>query len=210
MNPGAHVNIVVLYAEVVGYVVGMLRALAKCEHQTNIDVVYWDRKHINSSRFLIGNAGDVKFHARSSLNDENLLKLLYSRRPDIIYVSGWMDKGYLRAIRRYRAAGGSAKVVCGIDDQWKGTLRQYLGLVYFRLFYSKLFDFMWVSGKPQYHFAQRFGYGHEKIICNLYSADNEVFNKKSDFSKRFIFIGRFDPVKALDQLVDAYLALPAR
>ena len=209
MKPNTSIRIVVLYAEVVGYVVGMLRALTKCSSVAGIDTVFWDKKNTNSSRFLLSETIDqVRFHARSSLTDSGLVELLHSQKPDIIVVSGWMDAGYIRAVRRYRSGGGSAQVVCGIDDQWHGTLRQRLGMVYFRLFYSSLFDFMWVAGKPQYHYAQRLGYGHQQIITNLYSADNDVFSRKSTFSRRFVFIGRFDPVKALDQLLDAYLSLP--
>jgi len=209
MIQDTRLRIVFLYAEVVGYVVGMLKALAKCKPVRGIDVVFWDKKHINSSRFEIKEEIDlVKFHARSSFTDNGLIDLLHTRNPEIVFVSGWMDKGYLRAIRSYRSEGGVAQVVCGIDDQWESTLRQHLGRIYFRLRYSRLFDFMWVSGKPQYHYAQRLGYDRERIITNLYSADNEVFFKKSTFSKRFVFIGRFDPVKAVDQLLDAYLSLP--
>ncbi|MGC9966112.1 MAG: glycosyltransferase family 4 protein [Syntrophobacteraceae bacterium] len=202
------INVVILYSIAVHYVIGMLKALKKCGDNIDIDVVSWDRKGINSSQYLIEKVEGVQFHARSSLTDENLLALLRSRRPDIIYVSGWMDKGYLRAIRRYRAEGGRGRVVCGIDDQWEGRLRQRLGQVYFRLFYKNLYDFMWVAGKPQYHFAQRFGYGQERILCNMLSADTAVFNKKSDFSRRFVFVGRFDPLKGVDLLIDAYSALP--
>ncbi len=191
-----------------GHVVGVLKALLECDRKTEIDVVFWDKKHINSSRYVIEKTGPVKFHARSSLTDSGLVELLLSRNPHIIYISGWMDKGYLRAIARYRATGGSAQVVCGIDDQWKGTLRQHLGKIYFRLFYLKIFDFMWVSGKPQYHYAQRFGYDHERIISNLLSADTTIFNKKPVFSRRFVFIGRFAPEKGLDLLLDAYKSLP--
>ncbi len=208
MNQGEPIKIVFLYAEVVGYVVGMLKALMRCDRRLEIDVVYFDKKHVNSNQFVINGIESIKFHARSSLTNAQIVELLQEIKPDIIVVSGWWDKGYLHAIRRYRSEGGLVQVVCGIDDQWKGTIRQYIGIIYFQLFYSKLFDFMWVTGKPQYHFAQRFGYGNERIITNLYSADNEVFHIKASFSKRFVFVGRFDPIKALDQLIDAYLSLP--
>lgn len=209
MNESKSVRIVFLYSTVVGHVLGVLNALTRCEYKAEIDVVFWDKKNINSSRYVIEKekAKSVKYHARSSLSKNDLLELLSSREPDIIYVSGWMDKGYLWAIKRYRAKGGGGQVICGIDDQWKGTLRQHLGKGYFQLFYRKLFDFMWVSGKPQYHYAQRFGYNHERIISNLLSADTAVFNKKSTFSKRLVFVGRFAPVKGLDLLVDAYDSL---
>lgn len=202
------IKIVVLYTEVVGYVMGMFKALLQCDIPIEIDVVFWDKKSINSSRFILEKLGAIRFHPRSSLDENAIFTLLLDKVPDIIYVSGWMDKGYLRAIHRYRNLGKKCRTVCGIDDQWEGKIRQLLGKIYYKMFYARLFDFMWVSGKPQYHFAQRFGHTHERIISNLYSADGEIFNKSATFSKRFVFIGRFDPVKALDQLVDAYLLLP--
>ena len=66
---------------------------------------------------------------------------------------------------------------------------------------------MWVSGKPQYHYAQRMGYEQENIISNLYSADTRIFKKAVNISRRFVFIGRFDPVKGLSVLLDAYYRL---
>lgn len=202
------VRIVVLYSNITGFVIGWLKALLKAHPSINIDVVHHDKQHINSGKYKIESGLPIRFHARSTLDDSGLLNLLTSCNPNIIYVSGWMDKGYLCSIRKYRANGGSGQVVCGTDGQWFGTLRQHLGRIYFKLFYRQLFDFMWVAGKPQYHYAQRFGYTNETIITNLLSADSEVFSKKAKVSKRFVFIGRFDPIKALDQLIEAYLLLP--
>jgi glycosyltransferase involved in cell wall biosynthesis len=210
MSQNDSLKIVVLYAEVVGYVISLFKALKKCNRQVEIDVVYWDKKHINSSKLLINEVEQVQFHPRTKYDDNDLLKLLRIRSPDIVFVSGWMDKGYLKAIRKYRSTGGVTQVVCGMDDQWKNKVRQHVGRFYFRFFYSKLFDFMWVAGKPQYHYAQRLGYEHERIITNLYSAEDGFFNKRSKFSKRFVYIGRFDPVKALDQLLEAYSNLPEK
>lgn len=197
-----------MYAEVVGYVLGTLKALIHVGGEVALDVVYWDKKGVNSSRFAIERSDTIRFHARSSLEDAGLRQLLSTCNPDVVLVSGWMDAGYVRALRHYKSRGGRAQVVCGIDDQWRGTLRQHLGRVFFRLAYARLFDFMWVSGKPQYHYANRLGYDHERIICNLYSADTELFDTPAQVGRRLVFVGRFDPVKALDQLIDAYLALP--
>lgn len=207
-QPDKPVKVLVLYAEMVGYVLGTLKALLKCEQPVDVEVVHWDKKNINSSRLAITESSAIRFRPRSSLNDAGLLQLLHTCQPDVVLVSGWMDRGYLRAIRAYRNAGAKTQVVCGIDGQWRGTLRQHLGRIFFRLFYARLFDFMWVSGKPQYHYANRLGYGHERIICNIHSADTDLFKRRAAVSKRFVFVGRFDPVKALDQLLEAYLLLP--
>jgi glycosyltransferase involved in cell wall biosynthesis len=209
MNKQETLRIVILYAELVGYIIGMLKELVRCYNNVKIDIVCWDKKHSNSTRFIISSIDNVEFYSRSSLSDSDLLELLRSKSPDIIFVSGWMDKGYLNAIRKYKKEGGSAQVVCGLDNQWEGTLRQHIGRFYFKLNYTKLFDFMWVAGKPQYEFAHRIGYSPERIIYNLLSADTAIFYNKSSFLKRFVFVGRFDPVKALDQLLDAYYLLPA-
>jgi glycosyltransferase involved in cell wall biosynthesis len=119
-----------------------------------------------------------------------------------------MDKGYIRACKEYKQNYPKVKIIAGIDDQWTGSLHQRFGQIYYAIFLRRLFDFMWVSGKPQFSFAQRFGYGIENILSNLYSADNKRFNSKAGFQKRFVYVGRFVAIKALDLLVEAYCRLP--
>jgi glycosyltransferase involved in cell wall biosynthesis len=189
---------------------GMFKELISLGLSLTIDVVYWDKRHINSNLLKLTETDGIRLHPRSSLNVAALLGLLRSRKPDILFVSGWMDKGYISAARKYKKENPKTRAVCGIDDQWKNTLRQKIGRIYFSIFYRKLFDFIWVSGKPQYHFAQRMGYAHENIISNLYSADTRIFKKALKYSKRFVFVGRFDPVKGLLNLLDAYHSLPER
>jgi glycosyltransferase involved in cell wall biosynthesis len=202
------INIIYLYTSVTGYVLSTLKALHATGQVNDIHLIYRAKDRTDGNRFAVEGAPWLKLIPRHTLSDRGIFDLLRTVRPEIVYVSGWVDKGYLRAVSRYRAAGGKTHVVCGIDDQWKGSLRQYVGRIYFRLFYRRLFDYMWVSGKPQYHYAQRFGYGHENIICNLLSADTSVFDKKTELARRFVFVGRFAPVTGIDLLIEAYKALP--
>lgn len=202
------INIIYLYTSVTGFVISTLKALHDSGQVENIHLIYRAKGLTDGNRFAVEGASWLNLIPRHSISESGILELLRSIQPQIVYVSGWVDKGYLRAVSRYRAAGGKTKVVCGIDDQWKGSLRQYVGRIYFRLFYRKLFDYMWVSGKPQYHYAQRFGYEHENIICNLLSADTSVFDRKAESTRRFVFVGRFAPVKGIDLLIEAYKTLP--
>jgi glycosyltransferase involved in cell wall biosynthesis len=186
----------------------MLKEIKKCNFNTDIDVVYWNKNDINSNKYEVEDLSGVNFIPRSTMTERLLLDLLTTTKPDILYISGWQDNGYVDALKKYRKTKNQSVTVCGIDDQWHGTLRQRLGKIYFSLFYRKLYDFMWVAGKPQYHYAQRFGYGPERIVSNIYSADTSSFNNNAGQVKRFIFVGRFVPVKGLDILFAAYESLP--
>jgi len=201
-----NLSIVFLWAEVGGYLEAVLKSLTS--HSVGcINVVHWDMRNSNTTQHNITNLDKVIFHARSETNVELIFKLLEAAKPEIIVVSGWMDKGYIRVCKKYKKNYPMVKIVAGIDDMWMGSLRQRIGQIYYRFFYRKLFDFMWISGQPQFSFAQRFGYNIENIISNLYSADTETFKTRAGITKRFIFVGRFVKVKAIDLLVKSYCML---
>lgn len=202
-----NVSIVFLWAEVVGYLQAVLNSLSS-KASGNISVVHWDKRDTNTTQYNIDANNNVSFYGRSETDNKSILELLNNSSPEIIVISGWMDKGYIWACKKYKKANPNVKIVAGIDDMWTGALRQRLGQIYYRLFYRHIFDFMWISGQPQYSFAQRFGYGIENIISNLYSADTMMFTERAEVSKRFIFVGRFVKIKALDLLVQAYCRLP--
>jgi glycosyltransferase involved in cell wall biosynthesis len=203
-----NISIVFLWAEVGGYLDAVLKSLSS-QTAGGINVVHWDRRDSNTTQHVIDAINNITFYARSEMNDELIFTLLEKIKPEIIVVSGWMDSGYIWACKKHKKTNPMVKIIAGIDDIWTGSLRQRLGQIYYRLFYRKLFDFMWISGQPQFSFAQRFGYDIESIISNLYSADTEMFKMRADITKRFIFVGRFIKVKALDLLVQSYCKLPA-
>ena len=206
-NMHIQTKVVFLHSEITGYLFGLIKSLSS-DFLAEVTVIHWDRKKLNSTLYQPKKGNRVTFYNRSSLNTDQILSLLLDIKPDIIVVAGWMDKGYLKVIKNYKSQTGFKRVVSGIDDQWTGTIRQFLGTYYFKLFYKKLFDFMWISGKPQYSYAQRFGYNLSNILYNLYSADSSVFHKQFPVNKRFLFVGRLDKIKKLDMLIRAYNSLP--
>lgn len=199
-------NILYLWSEVTGYVHGVLRALS--QQVRSIDVVYWDNRGVNSTRYETTDDGGIKYHRRSEMTVDQIFELLEKKRPSIVVVSGWMDKGYLKACRIHKKRHPSVRIVAGIDDQWMGTPRQQVGRLYYAMFYRSLFDHLWVSGSPQFSYAQRFGYNIGSIIHNLYSADTDTFDKVAVSAKRFLYVGRFVKIKAPDILLEAYGLLP--
>ncbi len=200
-------RIVFLYSSLNGFVVSTLRALHESGRCQAIDVVHWDNTRTSGNSFQNTKEPFANFWARSQFTDDCLIEFLERKCPDIIYISGWMDSGYLKALRKYRLVHKANITVCGIDDQWRGSARQWLGRYYYRVMYKGLFDRIWVSGAPQYHFARQLGYGDHEILFNLLSADGRLFKPTTSVNRRFVYVGRLEREKGPDILVSAYAKL---
>jgi glycosyltransferase involved in cell wall biosynthesis len=200
-------NIVFLYSELVSYTQGTLQAMIDLDTNVKVDAIYWDKKKLSAYKLETQKEPRLNYWPRSSYNRETLYKFLLDKKPSIVYVSGWMDKDYLHAIKKYKKTY-PVKVIAGVDDQWRGTLRQYIGIVVMRLYLRRIFDYLWVAGKPQYLFAGIMGFDRLHTISNLYSANSYHFKGRAAFIKRFVYVGRFSPVKGVLNLVKAYNKLP--
>jgi len=124
----------------------------------------------------------------------------------------------MRVVRHLRAGGAS--VVVGFDDQWHGTLKQRIAILLSSAgYFSRFYSHAWVAGLYQFEYARRLGFEKKNIVHDLYSADLRLFNKAYNDSKekkqkkyphRFLFVGRFEPVKGLDVLLQAWNELCAK
>jgi glycosyltransferase involved in cell wall biosynthesis len=204
-------RILYLYAELMGYTMATVQALkAKgCE----VTIVHWDKKKLTpyTAPMLEG----VKMHDRSRLDALQMVALADRLEPEITVVSGWQDRGYLEVARTLRKRG--RVVVTGLDGQWHGTFRQQLASLACRFGYlARNFSHAWVAGPYQYQYAVNLGFKKENIVFDLYTADLNRFhgiyskrsiNERARYPRRFLFAGRFSPVKGIDTLLSAWRAL---
>lgn len=200
-------RILFLYSEYVNYLDGLMRRLVQ-DHEATVRIVSWDNNLLKPV-----NTPDIKrvsFQQRSDLSTEQLVELIETFGPSLIYISGWMDPGYLAAVNKARNRT-SFTTVCGFDDNWLGTLRQRLGSVYFRFHLRKCFDKAWVAGARQYHYARQFGYRDGDIAFNFLSCDTDRFGNgpphdqnRAAAQRKFFYVGNFRDVKGTDLLADAY------
>lgn len=204
-----NVKILFLWAEIGSYVEAVINQVAGI-HDVEITVVYWDKKFLGSGQHEPNFVKKVSSNKRSSLDNTDIMNLATDFKPDITVTSGWMDSGYLKTLK-ILSAQKNHQSVCAIDDIWFGSIRQRLGVFYFKIFYKKLFDIMWVSGQPQHAYASHFGYSIEQIRGNLLSCDTNRFSLDPSnlikVSKRFIFVGRFVKVKNIHNLIAAFKKL---
>ena len=203
----SEIKIIYLWAEVTSYVLSTLEQLIE-QKNVSVSVIHWDTSKKKSTIFDRNKFYNLTFTNKINLSKYNILERLFEFKPNIIVISAWMDKDYLFAVRKYKIINKTVKVVSGLDSQWRFTYKKIIGVIYFKIFLKKYFDYIWVSGKPQFVFAQLLGYNILNIISDLYSADSNLFNVNSSFKKRLIFVGRLEKVKFIIDFVKIYKSLP--
>ena len=164
-------NIVFLYTELAEYFLSCIRELSEIPG-LQILIVRWP---INSEApFEFSWPDKVKVLNRDELDDSKLNAHIAAFNPDVIFCSGWIDKGYLKTSQTFRKK--SIPVICGMDNAWNGSYRQRMASLISPFTIQKYFDYMWVPGKKQREYALRLGFPAENIFEGYYSADYNFFD----------------------------------
>jgi glycosyltransferase involved in cell wall biosynthesis len=156
---------------------------------------------------------EIKVYERKKYKSSELLKIMENIQPDLIYCSGWLDRGYKKVAKNYKK---KIPVIVGIDNQWVGDFKQKIASFLSPFLVKKYFNKVWVPGDSQKLFAQKLGYKDKDILTGFYSADTDFFNeyfnrfqeiKKTKFPKRFIFVGRYLSFKGIYEMWDSFIEL---
>jgi glycosyltransferase involved in cell wall biosynthesis len=141
-------------------------------------------------------------------DQRELLTRLAKFKPDVLIVASWNRREYRAACISYKR---KALRVCCMDNQWRGTAKQWLGVVTAPVFVRSLFDVTFVAGERQFEFAKRMGFTENRIWRGFLSCDNKLFRDVYETSsqdlndrKAFLYVGRLSPEKCVDTLLDAY------
>ena len=201
-------KILYLYSELMGYQIPILKEYVT-RYNAEVHVIHWDHKKLTPYKPPLFD--NIYYYNRSDFSVKQLKEFVQNTKPDIVYISGWMDKGYLAAVRPMIKTG--VPVVSGFDDIWWKTTRQRIASMIFPIFRKLFFTHAWVSGPYQYEYAKRLGFKNTEIIYNCYSADIELFNnaydesiekKRVKYPHRFFYAGRFESLKGIDILIKAW------
>lgn len=189
-----------------GYHIPTLKVYVR-KYNANVFVIHWDHKKLTP--YQLPEIEGVEFYSKSDYTRKQLFDLIFNISPDVIRVSGWMDSDYLYVCKRFNKLG--VKIIAGSDTQLKGTIRQFIGIKYFKLKLLKYFDKIWISGPYQYEYAKKLGFKNAEIGFNNYSADVEGFrlsyNDKRKIPKKLLFLGRLHLVKGVKELFKAWSAI---
>jgi glycosyltransferase involved in cell wall biosynthesis len=205
-------KVLYLYTELLGYNLPIFERLVN-DYGATVDVIHWSQNKLTP--FLPSEHTDstkITFHDRSTFTPKEIVDFVTQLSPDLVYVTGWMDRGYFSALRKLKSMG--ITIVAGLDSQWTGSLRQQIGAMLIRWIYKKLFyNYVWVPGPLQYEYARRIGFKKTEIICNLLSGNSDLFSqaaatldkdKLTNYPETFLYVGRFAQAKGIDILIKAF------
>jgi glycosyltransferase involved in cell wall biosynthesis len=205
-------KVLYLYSELLGYNMPIFERLVS-HYSATVDVIHWSQKKLTP--FVPSehtNSTQINFYDRSAFTSQQMVELALSLKPDLVYVTGWMDRGYFPVLKKLKSQG--VPIVAGLDSQWTGSLRQQIGALLIRWLYKRLFySHVWVPGPLQYEYAARIGFKKTEILSNLLSGNTELFSqaaasltaeKRNHYPQTFLYVGRFAKQKGIDLLLAAY------
>jgi glycosyltransferase involved in cell wall biosynthesis len=204
-------KIVFLYSELATYFLACIESLSK-KSNIEIHIVRWPVNQ--EAPFHFSFSENIKIYNRTDfVSDSSLQELIMAIQPSVIYCSGWMDKGYLKICKLFKS---KIPVIVGFDNQWKGSLKQYIAALISPFKILSHFTHCWIPGDLQYKYAQRLGFKKENILTGFYCCDFNLFHdqylinkeqKQKQFPKRFIYVGRYVEHKGIKDLWQAFKEL---
>lgn len=124
---------------------------------------------------------------------------------NFIVHTGWAHPGWLRFDRWIRQRG--AKVVVTVDNHFKGNLRQWIGVLWFRLWLRRHFDAALVPGRSAARLLRLLGMPHRLIQTGYYGAYEGIYSAglpMLERRKEFLFVGQLIHRKGVDMLLEAF------
>ncbi len=145
---------------------------------------------------------------------DHLLDRLRAFQPDVLLIFGWHVPAYRRV---GRAMKGRSKRVLFFDNPWRGTAKQWLGVITSRVHVLPIADYAWIPGNRQHEFARRLGFRESQIMEGSLSGDSVLFSSvpkmRGELAQRprtFLFIGRFVKSKGISVLLSGYATYRSR
>ncbi|HVZ84625.1 MAG TPA: glycosyltransferase family 4 protein [Terracidiphilus sp.] len=150
-----------------------------------------------------------RFMWKSPADIGPLVPVLRSFDPDVIVVVGWHVPAYRQLAHEY--AGRSWRVMT-MDNPWRGTLKQWAGVLTAPLYLRPIADAVWLPGERQAQFARKLGFMESQILRGLYSCNQPAFEAQhwkrvrdgKPVPHAFLFAGRLVPPKGIEILARAY------
>ncbi len=205
-------TVLILYSELMGYTIACLRYLVE-HHEIDLHVISWDQ----SKKISPYQAPSITSFVNKPKSDfaswHDIYQYAMTIAPTTIFVSGWIDKDYLKVTKACAKQG--ITIVSFVDNQWRGTLKQLVARLFLSSKLKQWYQYLWVSGQRQVEYAQQLRFPLSRIRTGFYAADVSLYgavyaNRQSMISatgypKNITFVGRLVASKGIDILMQVFL-----
>jgi glycosyltransferase involved in cell wall biosynthesis len=124
--------------------------------------------------------------------------------PEHFFATSWRHGAYRALGEEVRRAGGGVTMLA--DNNFLGTMRQWLGALYFRAHLCAAYDAAWVPGESGRRFMEVMGMASERVFTGLYAADGDVFYPPHEREARsgVVYVGQLIARKRVVELWRAW------
>jgi glycosyltransferase involved in cell wall biosynthesis len=153
---------------------------------------------------------NARFLAPEEQNEQAVAKIVSEFKPDIVSLPGWGTPYYRKLA--FNPDLKQAKLLMVMDTPRRDTWRQKLGRYRYGKYFARISKVA-SSGERASQCAKLVGFSEAKICRGAaYGIDYEELSRAyplrvaapDGWPKRFLFAGRYHPVKAIDVLLQAY------
>ncbi len=198
-------NIVFCWPDISGYMAACWRALTE-NSDLKLFVIAFQAK--TETAFADQLMADIpcRLLNLSERNDSNLIQsLVLQQQPDILVLPGWFHTPYRHLATLPQLQ--SIPLVMGMDTPWQGTIKQRLAPYILGRLLRRMARVV-VTGERSWQYARRL-VTPSIIRRGLYGVDTATLaplwaDRQATWPQRFLFMGRYAPVKGLDTLINAY------
>lgn len=194
-----------LYSRLSGYTAAC-QAQLKARYGAELMVVHWPV--VSNAPFREGIFAHIDHRiSKDQVATTALLERVRTFAPDVIIMSGWMDKDYLKIARAMRKEG--IPVIAGSDTQWTGQWRQRVGRWIAPWYLHTAIDALWVTGERQQQLARFLGFNGVRCHTGFYTCDWSAFARPAPrimelANPAFLYVGRLIGRKGITTLLEAY------
>ena len=123
---------------------------------------------------------------------------------DLIIITGWRHNNWLQVVKRAKLQNVKTCIV--VDNNFRGTTKQILGAIYYRIFLKRYFDFAFCPGIEAKKLMRFLGVSEKKIIIGNYGAHTNIYHNEYNNKKEneFIFVGQLIERKGLIDVLEAF------
>jgi glycosyltransferase involved in cell wall biosynthesis len=205
MRLGRPISIVLCWPGVSGYMASCWKALA-ARPEVRLSVI--STTCHNFAPQLVEGLDCTIMDADPTRSGHDVAAWVRQRDPDVVSIGGWSTPQFSSLVgdRSLR----HVPFVLAMDNPWLGHLRQRLApLVLSR--YMRRFSCVVVPGERGWQFGRLLAPRHVPVTKGLYGVDAAMLStaavartKAAEWPRRFLYVGRYAEVKAIDVLVEGY------